>query len=347
MQSGAIWMELHVLYKHGWSISALAREFGLNWRTIKRELASPGPRSYPERAKPTALSEAQLRHVERRLVVCPSIRGTDLHTELCREYEYHGSYPAFARHLRVLRPAPVRDPEIRFETGPGEQTQVDWAQLGLWRVGDELVELNALVAILGCSRAPAIRFALDRTRPTTLEWLGQCLVELGGATREILTDRDPAFCVGATSDGRAILAPEWVDAAQVLGVVPKACRPYRSQTKGKVERMVRELKESLLPWLSGQVLPLRPTLADYDHLARRWIQEVVLIRRHRTTQRIVGEAWAEERPQLRPIPSHLLARLATAPLVTPNRPRMIDLEQRRQGEHVQVRDLAEYAAVAR
>jgi transposase len=340
-------MELHVLHKHGWSISALAREFGLNWRTIKRELASPGPRSYPERAKPTALTEAERRHVERRLVVCPTIRGTDLHAELCHEYGYAGSYPAFARHLRVLRPALVRDPEIRFETGPGQQAQVDWAQLGLWHVGDELVELNALVAILGCSRAPAIRFALDRTRATTLERLGQCLVDLGGTTREILTDRDPAFCIGATSDGRAILAPDWVDAAQLLGVVPKACRPYRSQTKGKVERMVRELKESLLPWLSGQVLPQRPTLADYDAQARRWIQEVVLIRRHRTTQRIVGEAWAEERPHLLPVPSHLLARLAGAPVVMPNRPRVIDLEQRRQGEHVQVRDLAEYAAMVR
>jgi transposase len=123
-------MELHVLHKHGWSISALAREFGVNWRTIKRELASPGPRGYPERLKLTALSEAQVRHVERRLVVCPTIRGTDLHAELRRDYAYRGSYPAFARHLRVLRPAPVRDPEIRFETGPGEQTQVDWRNSG-------------------------------------------------------------------------------------------------------------------------------------------------------------------------------------------------------------------------
>jgi transposase len=347
MQSGAIWMELHVLQKHGWSVSALAREFGLNWRTIKRELASPGPRSYPKRAKPTALSEAQLRHVERRLVVCPTIRGTDLHAELCHDYAYQGSYPAFARQLRVLRPAPVHDPEIRFETGPGEQTQVDWAQLGSWRVGDALVELNALVAILGCSRAPAIRFALDRTRATTLARLGHCLIDLGGTTREILTDRDPAFCIGATSDGRAILAPEWADAAQVLGAVPKACRPYRAQTKGKVERMVRELKESLLPWLSGQVLPQQPTLADYDAFAARWIQEVVLVRRHRTTGHIVGEAWAAERPLLAPVPPHLLARLALQPATAPSRPRVIDLDQRRSGEHVQVRNLAEYAAAVR
>jgi len=335
-------MELHVLHKHGWSISALAREFGLNWRTVKRELASPGPRRYAERAKPTTLSEAQLRHVERRLLVCPSLRGTDLYGELCREYEYSGSYPAFARHLRALRPARVRAPEIRFETDPGLQTQADWALVGAWPLGDELVELSTMVAILGYSRAPAIRFATDRTRPTTFERLARCLDDLGGVTREVLTDRDPAFCIGADGAGRAILAPEWVDVSQVLGVVPKACRPYRAQTKGKVERMVRELKESLLPWLSGQVLPHRPTLADYDALARCWIEEVVLVRRHRTTGRIVGEAWADERPRLDPIPPRILAGLPVAPALAVAPAVVIDLEQRRRGEHVQVRDLAEY-----
>lgn len=347
MKSGAIWMELHALHKHGWTISALAREFGLNWRTVKRELESGEPRRYSERAKPTALTEAQQAHVERRLAVCPSLRGTDLHGELVREYEYVGSYPAFARHLRTLRPAEVRDPEIRFETDPGVQTQADWAILGTWPVDGAPAELSAMVAILGCSRAPAVRFATDRTRVTSLERLTRCLDDLGGATREVLTDRDPAFCIGATGDGRAILAPEWVDLCAVLGTVPKACRPYRAQTKGKVERMVREVKESLLPWLSGQVLPARLSLAEYDALAGRWVKEIVLPRRHRTTTRIVGDAWTEEQELLRPIPVRVLGRLAgggaaTRPLPPPAAAGVIDLEQRRRGEHVQVRDLIEY-----
>lgn len=343
MPPGEVWMELHVLHQHGWSISALAREFGLNWRTVQRELASPGPRRYPERARPTALTEAQLRHVERRLGVCPPLRGTDLHGELCREYGYTGSYPAFARHLRHLRPAQVRDPEIRFETDPGVQTQADWAHVGVWPLADGMVELHAMVTILGCSRAPAIRFATDCTRVTSLERLARCLDDLGGVTREVLTDRDPAFCIGATGEGRAILAPEWLDLSRLLGFVPKACRPYRAQTKGKVERMVRELKESLLPWLSGQVLPRTPTLAAYDELARRWITEVVLARRHRTTQQIVGDAWAAERPLLTPIRPALLAGLTGQALPATLSPTpVIALEQRRRGEQVQARSLAEY-----
>jgi len=132
-------MELKALSRLGWSVSALAREYGLSRTTVYKELASSAPRSY-SRAKPTELNEAQLVHVQRRLSVCPGIRGTDLHAELSYEYGYEGSYPAFERHLRLLRPAEVKDPEIRFETGPGIQTQVDWAKLGLFPLGDRMVE---------------------------------------------------------------------------------------------------------------------------------------------------------------------------------------------------------------
>lgn len=204
MQCEEVGMSLRVLRAHGWSLSALAREFHLNWRAVKREVEAEEPRRYPERAKPTALSEAQLAHVERRLEICPGIRGTVLHLELCQGYGYLGSYPAFGRQLRQLRPARVADPEIRFETDPGQQVQFDWAHLGLWPLGEQVVELYGMVAILGYSRRPAIRFATDLSRETTLEKLCWCLQDLGGAPFEVLTDRDPAFCVGQTSDGTRV-----------------------------------------------------------------------------------------------------------------------------------------------
>jgi Integrase core domain len=191
---------------------------------------------------------------------------------------------------------------------------MDWAHFGSLPLGDGLVDLFGLVAVLGCSRAPSIRFATDRTRPTALERVVACLADLRGVPKEILTDRDPAFCIGSLSDGRALLAPEWVELCQTLDVVPKACRPYRARTKGKVERMIREIKESFLPWLSGQVLPAHPTLDGYDRLAEQWREQVVLPRVHRTTKRRVGDAWLEEQPVLRPLPAHLLPRDPRPPL---------------------------------
>jgi transposase len=111
---------------------------------------------------------------------------------------------------------------------------------------------------LGLSRAPAIRFATDQTRADHVRAGRSAAGAIWAGTREILTDRDVAFCIGATSEGHAILAPEWVDLATLLGVVPKACRPYRAKTRGKVERMIRDLKESFLPWLSRQLLSRLP-----------------------------------------------------------------------------------------
>jgi transposase len=206
-----------------------------------------------------------------------------------------------------------------------------------------MVELYAMVAVLGCSRAVAIRIATDRTRETSLERLVGCLNDLGGVTREILTDRDAAFCIGSTSDGRAILAPEWVDLCALLGTVPKPCRPNRAKTKGKVERVIREVKESFLAWLSEQPLTPRPSLVDYDTLARCWVEEVVLRRRHRTTKRVVGDAWIDEEPLLSAIPGRVLAGLAgDRPRVAA--PVVVDITPRLLGEHVEVRSLGEYEA---
>jgi transposase len=271
--------------------------------------------------------------------MCPTLRGTILHHELCRDYGYQGSYPAFVRHLRPLRPRSETEPLVRFETDPGVQLQTDWAHLGVWPLEGGTAELFALVAILGFSRVPAVRIATDHTRSTTLERFVWCLDDLGGVPKEILTDRDSVFCIGQTSDGKAIFAPDWVDLCGVLDVVPRACRPYRAKTKGKVERLVREVKESFLAWLTGQILPSSPTIVDYDRLAQQWREEIVLPRRHRTTGKIIGEAWQEERPLLRPVP----ARLLHAPAHPAHPPAVIDLSARRLGEEVEVRALAEYA----
>jgi transposase len=203
-------MELKALHRHGWTVSALAREFGVCRDTVRRELRREGPAQYV-RDKPTELTPAQLAHVERRLAGCASIRGTDLHHELAERYSFTGSYASFQRQLRLLRPAVVREPEIRFETDPGHQAQTDWGHVGVWPVDGEPRELFALVTILGYSRRPAVRFALDRTRTTTLTRLALTLDDLGGATKQVLSDRDPAFVIGSTSDGRAIFAPEWID----------------------------------------------------------------------------------------------------------------------------------------
>lgn len=338
-----IWMDLRALHRQGWSIAALAREFNLNRRTVARYVDEAELPSYGSRPCPADLGPDQLAHVIRRLEICKTIRATTLFREV-QELGYQKSYVSFARRVRLLRTIEPAEPEVRFETGASVQVQMDWTELGAWQLGDEVIELKAWVAVLGFSRAVAFRLATDKTRATTLGLIPQVLSDLGGCPDEILTDRDPALVIGETSDKRAIFAPEWVDLALSLGTSPKACRPYRAKTKGKVERVIREIKEDFLPWLSGQALPPRPALADYEALARRWSQEVVGTRRHRTTRRIVADAWIEEQPLLRPIPSRLLERSLGE---TTRTAEIIDLSAiKAQGALVEHRSLDDYEQVA-
>ncbi len=348
MQSEDTWMELHVLHRHGWSIAALAREFGLNWRTARKYATAQEPPRYRPRVRPAELTAAQFAHVERRLAACPGLRATVLLRELRDDYAYTGSYTSLRRRVVELRPRDDAEPEIRFETGQAIQTQGDWTDCGVWPLGDGAVELFAFVAILGFSRMVAVRFALEKTRPTTLDRIVRCVDDLGGATAEFLTDRDTALMNGQRADGSPIYAPEWVDTAALLGTRQRACRAYRAKTKGKVERVIREVKEDFLAWLTGQPFPERPSLAWYDEQARRWALDVVAPRRHRTTKRIVGEAWDEERGLLTPVSRRLLARLegqeTLVPLPTPGSARQTAAAA---GEAVEVRPLAVYAELVR
>jgi hypothetical protein len=68
------------------------------------------------------------------------------------------------------------------------------------------------------------------------------------------------------------------------GFTPRACRPYRAQTKGKVERPVR--------YLRGNFVYGRTFLhdADLDHQRQLWLERVANVRVHGTTR---------ERPRLR------------------------------------------------
>ena len=125
---------------------------------------------------------------------------------------------------------------------------------------------------------------------------------------------------------------------------PRACRPYRAKTKGKVERVIREVKEDFLAWLTGQPMPPQPS-SPTTTPGGAWAPEVVAARRHRTTGRIVGEAWAEERPLLGPTPAPAARPPPRSRAVQP-RPRWSTWARLRTvGEIVEVRPLAVYEAV--
>jgi len=76
---------------------------------------------------------------------------------------------------------------------------------------------------------------------------------------------------------------------------PRACKRYRAKTKGRVERPFRYTREDFFLACSFR------NLDDLNAQLRHWLDAVANPRKHATTLRFVNEAFAEERPHLRPL----------------------------------------------
>ena len=180
--------------------------------------------------------------------------------------------------------------EVRFETPPGEQAQVDFARFEVEFLDEpgikRIVWLFSMV--LGYSRLIWARFVLHQDLQSVLRCHIAALEAIGGAPRTILYDRMKTAVIGEDADGLVVYNRALVDLARHYGFQPRACRPYRAKTKGKVERPFRYIREDF--FLGG----VFRNLDDLNDQLRHWLDTVANPRVHATTRRVVNEAFAEE-----------------------------------------------------
>ena len=286
------------LHRQGLSISAIAREVGLDRKTIRKyvERGLEAPLYGPRKPRPTLLDPFTA-YLRERVKAYPGLTGQRLFREL-KELGYPGGYTAVTDYLRDVRPAADPRFELRFETPPGEQAQVDFARFQVVFTGEpttpRVVWLFSLV--LGCSRLIWARFVVHQDLATVLRCHAAAFEALGGVPREVLYDRMRTVVIGEPTPGGIVYNRALVDLARHYGFHPKACQPYRAKTKGKVERPFRYIREDFF---------LARSFRDLDDLngqLRQWLDRVANPRVHATTRRVVNEAFAEEKPHLRPLP---------------------------------------------
>jgi len=149
---------------------------------------------------------------------------------------------------------------VRFETPPGHQAQVDFGQMRLW-IGEQVDVAHIFVFTLGYSRRLwPVAYPHERLS-ALLDGHEQAFRHFGGVPLECLYD-NPRTLVLGRRETRVLWHPVFEDFARTYGFTPRACRPYRAQTKGKVESGVKYVKrnalagrrfhswEAINPWLA-------------------------------------------------------------------------------------------------
>jgi transposase len=286
------------LHRQGLSVSAIARRLGVDRKTVRRYIARGlEPPTYAPRAPRPRVIDPFLGYLRERVTTYPGLTGRRLWREL-KERGYLGGYTAVTDVLREFRPPAQPGFEVRFETAPGEQAQVDLARFEVVFADEpgviRIVWLFSMV--LGFSRLIWARFVVHQDLQTILRCHIAALEAIGGTPREILYDRMKTAVIGEDADGLVIYNRALVDLARHYGFQPRACRPYRPKTKGKVERPFRYIREDF--FLAGSFR----NLDDLNAQLRHWLDTVANPRVHATTRRVVNEAFAEEKPVLKLAP---------------------------------------------
>lgn len=201
--------------------------------------------------------------------------------------------------LREVRPARHTPFERRFETPPGKQAQVDFAEFTVEFTDEPGVVRKVWLfsLVLGHSRWLWGRFVASQNLQSVLRCHIAAFAALGGVPEEILYDRMKTAVIGEDEVGVVTYNAALVALLNHYGAVPRACQPYRAKTKGKVERPFRYIRQDFF---------LARTFRDIDDLNAQfeaWRTEVANSRVHATTRRVVDAAFADEQPSLKPLPA--------------------------------------------
>lgn len=280
--------EQRVLLRHyleqGLPKAEIARQLGVSLRTLYYWIDSGeldrGQDHAPVRYSPRPQVSHKIDRfggiITARLAEYPRLSATRLFEEI-RAAGYEGGYTQVKEFVRKARPGSVPEPVVRFETPAGRQAQVDFADFRLpWG------RRYALLVVLSYSRRLWLQFYPRQSMEVLMRGLEQAFAFFGGVPVELLFDQMKAVVVEdqRPNGGKVLENAEFARFAGHWGFRIRACRPYRAQTKGKVERPIGYVRQSFFYGRSFL------NDADLNTQAMSWVTQKANRRIHRTT----GEA---------------------------------------------------------
>ncbi len=269
------WGVVRTLRQQGMSKRAIAREVGVDIKTVRKWLSKEWK---PQKRSGTNEKMDRWKGFIEGLGPEVSFNGAVLFREL-RGLGYGGGYSSLARYLGPLRRSwrAPEEPTLRFETDPGKQAQVDWGQTTVWIAGQK-TKVHLFTKVLGYSRRSFAKGYRHERIEALLDGHASAFAHFGGRTETILYD-NPRTIVKHKDEatGEVEWNPTFKDRMDFYGVEPKLCRFYRAQTKGKVESGVKYVKRNAL---AGKRFD---TLEQMNEYLLDWCVKVADQRIHGTT----------------------------------------------------------------
>ena len=291
-----VWMDVKLMHRQGHSLRHIARVTGLSRVTVRRILSSPTPKGYGPRPPRGSKLDGYVPRLEALLAERPKATASWLHRTL-RGEGFPGAYEmvkVWARGRRREERA-RRQACVRFETGPGIESQFDWKGpvRGLI-AGAPHVAVHFFRFVLAWSRARWTLVVPDLKLPVTLAALNWAFEKAGGITQRLVLD-NPKTCITRPKP-HLELHPQFLAFCRHYGCEPDPAWPYHPERKGKTERSLRDLDEE------GVLGITYPTVAALQ-AAVSAVDAARLERVHSTTGEPPGARLEREREFMQALPA--------------------------------------------
>jgi transposase len=226
------------------------------------------------------------------------VQATTIYDRLCEDHGYSGSYGSVLRFVQKLRPV-LPKAMVRVHTQPGEEAQVDFANVGPY------VDPNsgfarpayAFVMTLSFSRHQYAELVFDQKIPTWLALHRRAFQSFSGVVERVVVDNLKAAVLKASLHD-PVLGEAYKRFARHYGFLVSPNRPATPEHKGKVEAGCKFVQRSAL---AGREFS---DIREANRWLATWVRERAGTRDHGTThQAPLAMFETNERAKLQPLPA--------------------------------------------
>lgn len=167
----------------------------------------------------------------------PRLKATQAYERL-KGYGYNGAYASVARFTQEHR-KPKRNVYHPLIFLPGEEAQIDWFFFSHERLG----QVAGFLYVLAYSRYAWGIFYPKTSFEFFLAAHIECFKHIGGLARRHRYDNLKSVVLKRSPEIE--YNPQFLDFARFYGFTIHACNPYSGNEKGRVERLVRDIRSFL------------------------------------------------------------------------------------------------------
>lgn len=296
---------VHQFYRQGFSISYISKYFVLDWRTVKKYL-SLSESEYEAFLQTQSERKRELEpyeeFVKARLSKYPETSCAQMHDWL---KEHYADFPAVSQKTvfnfvtwvrqkyHLVKSEATRDHQMVEELPYGSQAQADFGEYSLRNSQGGKVKVYFFALSLSRSRYKYVCFLGSKfTSETAAEAHSQAFAYFEGIPDTIVYDQDRVFLVDENK-GDLILTEKFRAYCKQAGFKLHFCRKSDPQSKGKVENVIKYIKQNFL---------YNRPFSDIETLnqeALAWLARTANEMPHGTTRKSPCAEWEVEKAYLK------------------------------------------------